>query len=89
MIERDLTLDKIKAFVNDPYFTRDKIISVIKEETGIDLTSHITDPNMANDQFADLLYSIYVQLKEESDLLVKKFESADEVLKHIKGETSA
>lgn len=84
---KDLTLEMIKALTNDVSFTRDQIIRHIKDDTGIDLSEYATDPNLTNDGFADIIWSVYLKLKEESKKLTEKYEQLPdmtEILKEVK-----
>lgn len=73
----DITLDKIKALINDKYFTREMIEQKLQEVTNINFSDITKNMNLSNDEYANLLFEHLMELKRKSDELKKKFAEID------------
>jgi hypothetical protein len=69
----EITLDKIKALLNDSYFTREMIEQKIQDVTGINFAEITKSMKLSNDEYANVLFEKLMELKRSSDELKKKF----------------
>jgi len=71
----EITLEKVKALLADPYFTREMVEQKIQETTGINLNEITKGMMLSDDEYANLLYEKLIELKRKSDELKEKFSS--------------